>query len=109
MARCISLVKHRFLTLISTYALTLNAEKERKNELYEKLDRIITSIGKDDKIILLGDFNARVGMADHLCPKFIGKQKRDGQYEQQWTMATLIMFRAQPNHHKHHLSAKEQV
>ena len=70
----IPLVKNSFLTLISAYAPTLDADEERKDEFYEALDRIIVSIPKDDKVILLGDFNARVGKTDYLWPHVIGKQ-----------------------------------
>ena len=70
----IPLAKHRFLTLISAYAPTLDADDERKEEFYEALDRTMVSIAKDDKVILLGDFNARVGRADHIWPRVIGKQ-----------------------------------
>lgn len=67
-------VEHRFFTMISAYAPTLEAEEERNDEFNGELGRISTSIGKDDKRILLGDFNARVRMAEHLWPKVIGKE-----------------------------------
>ena len=37
---------------------------ETKDKFYEELDRILAAIPKSEKIILLGDFNARVG-TDH--------------------------------------------
>ena len=51
-------------TLISAYAPTMTNPDDIKDKFYEELDRILTAIPKSEKIILLGDFNARVG-ADH--------------------------------------------
>lgn len=41
--------------------LTLNSQDEAKEAFYSDLDNILTKIPKEDKLILLGDFNARVG------------------------------------------------
>ncbi|KAI8507953.1 hypothetical protein Bbelb_141930 [Branchiostoma belcheri] len=48
-------------TVISCYAPTLTAEDKIKEKFYEDLENILKSIPTTDKIILLGDFNARVG------------------------------------------------
>ncbi|KAG6937221.1 craniofacial development protein 2, partial [Chelydra serpentina] len=52
------------VNLISAYAPTLGANRDTKDEFYDQLDMIIRSIPKEGHLILLGDFNARVG-ADH--------------------------------------------
>lgn len=63
----------RFATLISAYAPTLDADGETKELFYENLDKILISIPKEDKLILLGDFNARVGSAHYLWPGTLGR------------------------------------
>ena len=55
------LVRKRFATLISVYAPTLTSSEETIEIFYEDLSRILRSVPRDDKIILLGDFNARIG------------------------------------------------
>uniref|UniRef100_H2ZWX3 Endonuclease/exonuclease/phosphatase domain-containing protein n=1 Tax=Latimeria chalumnae TaxID=7897 RepID=H2ZWX3_LATCH len=61
-------------TVISAYAPTLAAEEEQKEQFYADLDEILTIIWKEDKIILLGDFNARVGQDSNMWRGTIGKE-----------------------------------
>ena len=49
------------VTLISVYAPTMTNPDNVKDRFYEELDTIITSVSKTDKLIILGDLNARVG------------------------------------------------
>ena len=51
----------RFLSILSVYAPTLQASEEITLTFYQALRETITSIPKEEKLILLGDFNARVG------------------------------------------------
>ena len=51
----------RYATIFSCYAPTLAAETEDKDRFYEQLDAEISRVPFADKLILLGDFNARVG------------------------------------------------
>ena len=48
-------------TLISAYAPTMTNPDDVKDKFYEDLDALISSVGSSNKLILLGDFNARVG------------------------------------------------
>ncbi|PFX12708.1 hypothetical protein AWC38_SpisGene23289 [Stylophora pistillata] len=48
-------------TVISAYAPTLQVEPEDKEIFYSTLDSVLTQTPSNDKIILLGDFNAWVG------------------------------------------------
>lgn len=49
------------LFVIAAYASTLPSSEEAKDEFYEALDGLLRSVPDKDKILLLGDFNARVG------------------------------------------------
>merc|ERR1711867_199220 len=52
------------LTIISAYALTLCSGDEDKESFYDNLNEIIRQVPASNKLLLLGDFNARVG-TDH--------------------------------------------
>ena len=49
------------LTLISAYAPTLCSSDEDKEDFYDSLNSIVKSVPQSNKLLLLGDFNARVG------------------------------------------------
>eukprot|EP00795_Rhopilema_esculentum_P004202 gene4202-20389_t len=57
--------KKRYATLISAYAPTMTNPGEINEKFYEELEALISTVPQSDKLILLGDFNARVGR-DHL-------------------------------------------
>ena len=52
------------VTLISVYAPTLSATTDTNDMFYENLASIIRNIPSKEQVVVLGDFNARVG-ADH--------------------------------------------
>ena len=54
----------KFATIISAYAPTMTNPDDVKEKFYEDLNSVLSSVPKQDKLILLGDFNARVGR-DH--------------------------------------------
>ena len=72
------------VTFISAYAPTLTSPQEAKDAFYEQLHATIHSIPNSEVVMLLGDFNARVG-ADHdtwpdcLGHHGIGKMNDNGQ------------------------------
>ena len=54
----------RYATIVSAYAPTMTNPDEVKDKFYDDLDSVISAASRTDKLILLGDFNARVG-TDH--------------------------------------------
>ena len=59
--------KTRNVTIISAYAPTLTRPEDVKERFCEDLDQFIRSITVRDKLIILGDFNARVGKDSSNC------------------------------------------
>ena len=53
-------------TIISAYAPTMTNPDETILAFYEDLESSLKTVPKEDKLFLLGDFNARVG-TDHLA------------------------------------------
>ena len=72
------------VTLVSVYAPTLTSAPDKKDEFYENLASILRNIPSKEQVVLLGDFNARVG-ADHdswpscLGQFGVGKMNENGQ------------------------------
>ena len=54
----------RHATIVNAYAPTVTNPDEVKDKFYDDLDSVISAAPRNDKLILLGDFNARVG-TDH--------------------------------------------
>jgi hypothetical protein len=48
------------LHIISAYAPTLKVQEMVKEEFYQALDRVLSSVPATDGLLLLGDFNARL-------------------------------------------------
>ena len=67
------LVKDKHISIISAYAPTMTNPEDIKDKFYEDLDRLIQSISKDDKLLILGDFNARVGTDYNTWEGIIGR------------------------------------
>ena len=57
----VPLSNSRFATIFSCYAPTLDASTEDSDMFYARLDHEIRQTPQSDKVIILGDFNARVG------------------------------------------------
>ncbi|KAM9816523.1 uncharacterized protein ACBT44_010821 isoform 1-T2 [Syngnathus typhle] len=68
------LVNNQTATVLSAYAPTLASDEDKKEAFYACLDDVLSKIPKEDKIIILGDFNARVGRDHHLWKGTIGKE-----------------------------------
>ncbi|XP_076041849.1 uncharacterized protein LOC143025728 [Oratosquilla oratoria] len=71
------------MTIISVYAPTLTAENVNKDSFYNVLSEAVGVTPKEGKLVILGDFNARVGSSQHLWegvlgPHGIGKCNENG-------------------------------
>lgn len=66
------------LHVISCYAPTRSARREEKDQFYDELDAILSSIPTDEKYILLGDFNARVGSREQNGEQWDGVRGPNG-------------------------------
>lgn len=69
--------KTRYATVISAYAPTMTNPDQAKEEFYELLGQTLQKIPSTDKVIILGDFNARVGDDSTSWPIALGKFGRD--------------------------------
>jgi len=61
------------ITLVSAYAPTLASPENAKDEFYDQLDRVLTSVPYHHKLILMSDFNARVGHDSEAWEKILGR------------------------------------
>ena len=61
-----------YVTMISAYAPAMSYTQEAKECFYEDLEQVIHHTPHTDKLILLGDFNARVGKCSESWEKVIG-------------------------------------
>ncbi|PFX14558.1 Craniofacial development protein 2 [Stylophora pistillata] len=66
------LSKRNYATIISAYAPIMTYPDEIKEEFYEILSRTIRSFPPKDELILLADFNARVGRDHDIWGKVLG-------------------------------------
>ena len=69
----IPLAKGRYATFVSAYAPTLDSDSDVKEAFYDTLNTALERIPRQDKILLLGDFNARVGSDYNIWPGIIGR------------------------------------
>lgn len=56
----------RHLTIIGVYAPTMTYDDFTKEAFYAELDKQIRRTPKEDKLLVMGDFNARVGSCHDL-------------------------------------------
>ncbi|GFS05836.1 endonuclease-reverse transcriptase [Elysia marginata] len=61
MSMRLPLDKNQHLTLFSVYAPTLQAEPVEKDSFSSELGRLLTNTHAGNKVLILGEFNARVG------------------------------------------------
>ena len=66
------LEKDVYATIISVYAPTKTDPEENKEEFYSQLRVVLSKVPAKDKLILTGDFNARVGRDSVKWPGVLG-------------------------------------
>ena len=57
-------VKGRFFSVLSCYAPTFRCSDQEKDEFYEAFGKMLDKVPLRDELVILGDFNARVGLAE---------------------------------------------
>ena len=67
------LSKENFATIISVYALTMTKPEENKGAFYNQLANVLSGIPRTDKLLLIRDFNARIGRENDKWPMVMGK------------------------------------
>ena len=68
----LTLAKNRFATFVSVYTPTLDSPDDVKDRFYDMLYSTLRRISKNDKIKMLGDFNAMVGRNHDILHGVIG-------------------------------------
>ena len=62
-----------FATIIDVYAPTMTNPDENKEAFYNQLASVLSGILRTDKLLLMGDLNARIGSDNDKWPLVIGK------------------------------------
>jgi len=73
MILCLPLIKGSFMTVISAYAPTLVSDETTKESFYSCLCETLQAVPCNDRLVILGDFNARVGTNHNVWSGVIGK------------------------------------
>ena len=69
----IRLTKDRNTTIVSAYAPRMTNPEENKETFYSQLKGTLRIILRTDKLLLMGDFNARIGRENDKWPLALGK------------------------------------
>ena len=72
MTLSLSLDNNKSATLVSCYAPTMYATQQETDDFYDQLRAVISKVSFSDKLILMGDFNARVGSDHYTWPGILG-------------------------------------
>lgn len=109
MTLTLDLENESHVTLISCYAPTMSCSEQEIENFYDKLRSVVSNIPYGDKLVLMGDFNARVGN-DHLTwpgvlgPHGVGKMNSNGlrllSFCQEFNLCITNTVSQQPNRHK---------
>ena len=64
----IPLTKDQNATIVSAYAPTMTNPEENKETFYSQLKGTLKNISSTDKLLLIGDFNAKIGRENGKWP-----------------------------------------
>jgi exonuclease III len=53
--------KYRKMTIVQCYAPTEDGESDKKESFYSLLDKTLVNLHRSDIVLMMGDFNAKVG------------------------------------------------
>ena len=67
------MTKDRNATIVSAYAPPMMNPEENKETFYSQLKGTLRNIPSTDKLLLIGDFNARIGRENDKWPSTLGK------------------------------------
>ena len=73
MTMILHLSKDKFATIISVYAPTMTNPDEKEEAFYNQLAGVLSGIHRTDKLLLIGDFNARIGRDNDKWPLVVVK------------------------------------
>ena len=99
--------KKQFVTLFCVYAPTLQADPADKDKFYTDLRNLVRNTPADDKVVILGDFNARVGRDSEAWKGVLGKHGV-GNCKRQRASLAGILRRAAAYSHQYHFPAERQ-
>ena len=74
--RCITIrlrIEGQWISIIQVYAPTGDKDGEIKDDFFEELQGAVDKVPRGDKLIVMGDLNARVGNIAKLWKGVIGK------------------------------------
>ena len=91
------------LTLISAYVPTMTYTEEDKEQFYQVLRDTLHSVPRNDKLLLVGDFNARSGRNSGARPTVM-RPHGLGRENANWLLL-LTFLREGPHHYQHPLQA----
>lgn len=66
--------RNGIINLVGVYAPTLDTDDSEKDEFYDHLEQILRRIPQSEYLVVLGDFNARVGRESDRWPHCVGGQ-----------------------------------
>ena len=69
----IPLTKDQDATIVSAYAPAMLNPKKNKDTFYSQLNSTLRTIPSTNKLLLIGDFNARIGIENDKWPSALGK------------------------------------
>ena len=70
-------LEKKWTTFIQVYAPTEDSEEEEKDRFYASLESVLAKVKKDDRLVLMGDMNGRVGRDVEAWGEVIGRHGKE--------------------------------